>query len=35
IYLSEELKVQISKFVFNELGKTTIHKLSKNKILDL
>ncbi len=35
IYLSEELKVQISKFVFNELRKTTIHKLSKNKILDI
>jgi len=35
IYLSEELKVQISKFVFNELRETTIHKLSKNKILDI
>ncbi len=35
IYISEDLKVQISKFVFNELGKTTIHKLSKNKILDI
>jgi len=35
IYLSEELKVQISKFAFTELRKTTLHKLSKNKILDI
>ena len=34
-YLSEELKVQISKFAFTELRKTALYKLAKNRILDI
>ncbi len=35
MYLSEELRIRISEYIFVELRKKTLHKLSKNKILDI
>jgi len=35
MYLSEELRIQISKYVYAELIKITLHTLSKNEILDI
>jgi len=35
MYLSEELRTQISKYAFIELKKISLHQLSKNRILDI